>query len=243
MEKAINSRFVAHMDILGMSTLVKNNFDDAWGMLSDLVEVRDKARMHEYEFVETNERIKVFEKIHIVTFSDTLLLFTAGETPVELKSLIVLVTEIFHKAICKCVPVRAGLAAGEFRFNLDKSMYAGPALIDAYRAGESAQWLGIALSDSVSEVAIAQNMKSTGSNVIVEWRVPLKDGEKQGYVVNWPALFAHDLTIKPPVSVNSFYTAFERSFGNFDDLPIEVKAKYENTVNFMNHQLAHHVSA
>jgi hypothetical protein len=206
-------------------------------MLSDLVQVRDKALMHEYEFVEANERVKVFKEIHTVTFSDTLLLFTAGCTPVELKSMIILITEIFHKAICKFVPVRIGMAAGEFRFNVDNSMYAGPALIDAYRVGESAQWLGIVLSESIYEVAISQNMKSTGSDVIVEWRVPLRDGEKQGYVVDWPSIFAHDLRIKPPVSVNDFYAPFEQSFGKFEDLPYKVKAKYENTVDFMNHQL------
>lgn len=239
MNKKLNSRFVAHVDILGMSTLVERNFNEAWGMLSDLVQVRDKAIMYEYDFVETNERVNVFQKIRIVTFSDTLILFTAGDTSVELKSMIILVTEIFHKAICKCVPIRIGIAAGEFRFNFDKSMYAGPALIDAYRVGESAQWLGIVLSESICERAISQKMKSTGSDVIVEWNVPLKDGEKGRYVVNWPVIFARDLQINPPVSINDFYAAFEQSFGKFVDLPREVKVKYENTVNFMNYQLQH----
>lgn len=241
MEKKLNSRFVAHVDILGMSTLVENNFEEAWGMLSDLVHVRDEARLHEYEFVETNERLNVYQQIHIITFSDTLLLFTASDTPLELKSMIILVTEIFHKALCKCVPVRAGIAVGEFRFNLDKSMYAGPALIEAYRIGESAQWLGITLSESIQEMATSQNMRAADRNVIVEWEVPLKDDEKRGFVVNWPAIFAHDLTMNPPVSVNDFYTAFEQSFGKFDELPREIQAKYQNTVYFMNHQLESHV--
>lgn len=63
------------------------------------------------------------------------------------------------------------------------------------------------------------------------------------FVVNWPAVVAHDLTVKPPVSVAQFYLAFERTFGPFAQLPAEVQAKYENTVEFMNQQLAIHPRA
>lgn len=233
-------KVVAHIDILGMSTLVENNFQEAWGMLSDLVAVRDRVRSHEYEFLETSERLRVFEQIKIVTFSDTLLIFTAGASDVELKSMIILVNEIFHAALCKCVPVRAGIAIGKFCFNLEKSMYAGPAFIDAYRVGESAQWLGITLSESAQRMATDLGMKSNGREVIIHWNVPIKNGERPGFVVNWPAVYAHDLAVEPPVSVRQFYQAFETAFGNFDALQTDVQAKYENTVNFMNGQLMLH---
>lgn len=232
-----DTRIVAHIDILGMSTLVESNFPEAWGMLSDLVSVRDHAQAHEYEFVETREHLRVFERIKIVTFSDTLLLFTAGNSDLELKSMIILVTQIFHKALFRCVPVRAGLSAGEFWFNFEKSMYAGPALIEAYRAGEAAQWLGIAFAESIQEAAIGLGMKSADRDVVVRWPIPVKNGERSGTVVNWPAIFAHDLKAKPPISVSQFYAAFEPSFGSFDDLPRLVQLKYENTVQFMNDQL------
>jgi len=238
-----DTRIVAHLDILGMSTLVENNFTEAWGMLSDLVDVRDHVQVHEYEFVETSERLRVFERIKIITFSDTLLLFTAGASDLELKSMIILVSEIFHKTLFKCVPVRAGISVGEFWFNLYKAMYAGPALIEAYRTGEAAQWLGIAFAESAQKMAAALNMQSTGSDVVVRWPVPVKNGERDGRVVNWPAIFAHDLEVKPPISVNQFYAAFERAFGSFEALPRDVQSKYENTVRFMNRQLELHHEA
>lgn len=230
-------KIVAHIDILGMSALVENNFQEAWGMLSDLVAVRDRVRPHEYEFITTNERLSVLNEINIVTFSDTLFLFTSGASDIELKSMIILVAEIFHAALFKCVPVRAGIALGEFCFNLDKSMYAGPALIDAYRVGESAQWLGITLSESVHGMATSLGMKSNGKDVIIGWPVPLNNSERPGFVVNWPVIFAHDLKVKPPVSVHQFYMAFEQAFGCFDALEPAVQSKYKNTVRFMNKQL------
>lgn len=230
-------RLVAHFDILGMSALVDRDFSEAWGMLGDLVDVQRNARMHEYEFVETNERVDVFRQIQSVTFSDTLLLFTQGATPAELKALIILSTEIFHKALFNCVPIRAAVAIGEFRFDTQRSMYAGPALIEAYRVGEAAQWLGICIAPSLRDLALAQRMKSRQSDVIVDWEVPLKHGNDVRAVVNWPAVFAHDFRVAPPISVPQFYVAFRKSFGEFDHLPREVQAKYIHTVEFINRQL------
>jgi len=74
-------KIVAHIDILGMSALVENNFQEAWGMLSDLVAVRDRVRPHEYEFITTNERLSVLNEINIVTFSDTLFLCKRSGNP------------------------------------------------------------------------------------------------------------------------------------------------------------------
>lgn len=236
-------RFVAHIDILGMSAIVEKDADEAWGMLSDLVAVRDQVSNYEIEFLDSKERILVSKATHAVTFSDTILLFTNGDSDTELRCMIVLVAEILHKAMCRCVPVRAGLAFGKFFCNIEKSMYAGPALIEAYRVGESAQWLGITLAKSVRERASSLGMMSGGSKVIVEWPLPLKGKTEEHLVVNWPAVVAHDFTVKPPISVAQFYQAFERTFGPFAQLPLEVSVKYENTVKFINEQLALHAAA
>jgi hypothetical protein len=231
-------KLVAHLDILGMTSLVERSFPSAWDMLSALVDVRDRAVRHEYEFVESNETVVVFEAIKSVIFSDTLVLFTPGASPAEVKSLLVLVTEIFHKALFNRVPVRAGIAMGEFRFDAVRSMYAGPALIEAYHVGESSQWLGISIAQSLKDFAVAQGMKSRASDVVIEWDVPVKGGSERRAVINWPALFAHDLKVAPPISLTQFYEIFRGSFGEFSCLPTSAQAKYLNTVHFMNHQLA-----
>ncbi len=230
-------RFVAHIDILGMSAIVRKDADQAWSMLSELVSVKDEISNYAIEFLHSSERVALSAAIHTATFSDTIILFTEGSSDTELRCMVIAVTEIVHKAMCRCVPVRAGLALGRFFFNLARSMYAGPALIEAYRVGESAKWLGITLGQSVQGRAIALGMKSLGSDVIIEWPVPVKAGVEHQFVVNWPAVVAHDFTIKPPISVSQFYAGFESAFGPFDTLTPEVRAKYENTVEFINAQL------
>ena len=88
--------------------------------------------------------------------------------------------------------------------------------------------------------AVALNMKTGGSDVIVEWQVPTKEGLVASFVVNWPAINAHDFTVSPPISVAQFYEAFQRTFGKLSTLPADVQDKYINTVKFINIQLAKH---
>jgi hypothetical protein len=236
-------RFVAHVDILGMSAIVEKSTDEAWGMLSDLVATRDRVRNSAIEFLQTKEMVYMSSATQAVTFSDTIIFFTEGASDTELRSLVILVTELLHKAMCNCVPVRIGLALGRFLFDIDQSMYAGPALIEAYRAGESSQWLGISLAKSVQERARNLGLKSGSSDIIVEWPVPVKDGVEQRLVVNWPAVFAHDFKVSPPISVAQFYQAFERAFGPYVDLANDVQVKYVNTAEFVNERLALHAQA
>lgn len=233
-------RYVAHLDILGMSDLVSRNLDEAWGMLSDLVAVRDHVNTLALEFTDTGDTVTIRDAIKIVTFSDTIILFTKTNSQSELRAMIVLVAEMFHKAIVSCVPVRVGISLGKFYFNDLKSMYAGPALIEAYRVGERSQWLGISLADSVKDAAIELRMASKNSEVVVNWDIPCKTGNINGCAVNWPALFAHDLRVAPPISPEGFYAAFHSISGPYDELPNSVKSKYINTVDFMNHFLEKH---
>lgn len=213
-------------------------------MLSDLVAARDHIMNLGMVNLHSKKAIAASQVIQSATFSDTIILFTKGASDSELRYMIILLGEIFHKALYRCVPIRAGLSCGKFFFNTELSMYAGPALIEAYRIGEAAQWIGISLADSIQQQANKLDMKSGASDIIVKWPVPVKNtGTEQRSVINWPAIFAHDLKITPPISVAHFYQAFERSFGPFSSLPAEVQAKYINTVNFMNQQLALHASA
>lgn len=235
-------RFVAHIDILGMSTLVEKNAEEAWGMLSDLVSVKDGVNSYELKFIDLNEHVDMLAMIHTVIFSDTIVLFTKGSSDIELRCIIIAVADILHKALYKCVPVRAGMAFGKFFFNLEKSMYAGPALIEAYRIGESAKWIGISLADSIHEKVKTLDMKSGISNAVVNWNVSVKNGVESRLVINWPAIYAHDFKVKPPISVLTFYAAFESAFGAFEKLDDDVKVKYEKTVEFINEQLARHLT-
>jgi hypothetical protein len=220
-----------------MSTLVERDAEAAWNLLSGLVECLETVNGYELEFRDAGARIAIPEKVGSVMFSDTIVLFTIDDSDLSLRSLIVAVGALFHRALVKCVPVRAAIAYGTFFINQPKSMYAGPALIEAYRHGESAQWLGIVACSSVVARAEALGMTSNSKNLIVPWSIPVKSGTMEGYVVNWPATVQGDMTVSAPLTARQFYGAFRSTFGEFDALPPDVKMKYQHTVDFLNTML------
>lgn len=234
---ANHQRFVAHIDILGMSAIVERDAEAAWGLLSGLVECLETVNGYELEFQDAGERVAVPEKVGSVMFSDTIVLFTLDDSDLSLRSLIVAVGALFHRALVKCVPVRAAIAHGLFFINPAKSMYAGPALIEAYRHGEAAQWLGIVACPSVVGRAEALGMTSNSRKLIVPWDIPAKAGPVSGHAVNWPAAVQSDMRVPAPLTVEQFYEAFCPTFGEYSLQPSDVQVKYENTVEFLNTML------
>lgn len=229
-----HTHYVTHVDILGFSALVSRDALLAWEVLSSLASVRDYVRNIELEFADTGEQARIPDRIHSVMFSDTIVLFTKSDTLLDLRLIVLATTELLHKAMFACVPVRAGIAHGTFFFNIAESMYAGPALVEAYTIGEQAQWLGIVTTQHVYEHAILANMKSGTSDVVIPASIPINEGTRSGYAVNWPAVFAHDFKVKPPIPSELFYSGFARRFGPYNILPPRVRAKYENTVAYIN---------
>ena len=240
-------RYVAHLDILGMSAIMSRDPEEAWSMLSALVDARDSSTNVTIEFMGLSEPIHVPEHVKAVTFSDTVFLFTRGDTEADLRALTIVVGQMFSNSLYNRVPIRIGVAKGTLFVNLERSMYAGPALIEAYHVGESSQWLGVAFAAPVGdEVAslglVAGERGAQGGKVVVPWPVPIKDSVEDLMVLNWPALMAHQLKVEPPFTTEGFYQIFEPTFGPFAELPQDVRVKYENTVAFFNAQYSAHVA-
>ncbi|WP_222566152.1 hypothetical protein [Novilysobacter antarcticus] len=149
---------------------------------------------------------------------------------------------MFNNSLYNRVPIRIGIAKGTLFVNLERSMFAGPALVEAYHVGESCQWLGATFSPSVASDIRALGLTTGSSEVVVSWPVPMKNSVENLVVLNWPAMMAHQLKVEPPFTTESFYQIFEPTFGSFADLPQDVRVKYENTVAFFNAQYSAHVA-
>lgn len=227
-------RYVVHMDILGMSTLVARDPERAWQTLTGLVAARNRVNSLGITFIDTAEEVAVPSRVHAVTFSDTIVLFSASDEVVDLRTIVVATCEMFNAALASCVPIRVGIAHGQFFFNLTESMYAGPALIEAYRLGEEAQWLGLVASETVYLRSKAVRLQSRNTDVLIPEAIPVRGGTRNGYAVNWPDMVERRPGIAVPITVEQFYSAFEPDFGPFVALPADAQAKYLNTVRFYN---------
>ena len=233
-------RYVAHLDILGMASIVEKDHEAAWAMLSALVAARDASTNVSLEFEGLDGMIHVPHHVRAITFSDTILLLTRGDTEADLRALMITVSQIFSNSLYNRVPIRVGVAKGVFFVNFERSMFAGPALLEAYHVGEAAQWLGVVFAHSAARDAKALRLTSGRSDVLVDWGVPTKTSVEEFSVLNWPTIMAHQLKVSPPFSTEGFYEIFEPTFGPFSGLPQDVRVKYANTVSFFNAQYAAH---
>lgn len=234
----LNRRFVAHIDILGMRAMMRRDAETAWKVLSGLANVRDHLAQLQLSYIETARQERLGERLMAVMFSDTIVLFTKSESDEDLQAILIALGEFMHKAMLSLVPVRAGLAGGQFFFNIKESMYAGPALIEAYEIGEAAQWLGVVTTKEIHEQSIHAGFKSGSSDIVIAADIPTKKGGIPGFAVDWVSPVRHDFKVKPPISVELFYSQFERAFGPLAALPEKERCKYSNTTKFVNERLA-----
>lgn len=236
-------RYLAHIDILGMRKLTSKNHHEAWLTLSALVVALQESTSITIVSEKVDGAMHVPESIKCVVFSDTIVLYSAGDSARDFNAIFTTVLNLFSKALHYCVPIRVGMSKGIFYSDERLSMYAGPALIEAYDLGEASQWLGIVLSRPVAEDAIKQDLRSGATNMVVEWDVPTRNGPFRTFVANWPVALKSSFRTKDPFTSEMLYSVFQEYFGPFNELPESVMSKYSNTVDFINEQRALHESS
>lgn len=239
-------RYVAHFDMLGFKTATLRNPDEAWGALSDLQACMDAILKKHIEVISTKDIIS--DRIKAYIFSDSILMFSVGDKIQDLVGMLILTSELFKETLHFCVPIRGGISFGDFFYNLEKSLFCGIPFVKAYMIGEEAQWCGIVVDDNVANhyFKLPKNIGLLSQDrqpIIIKWDVPLKDKNnrsnkmKKTWVVNWPVIFRHNFKETPPISVQDYYEPFRKLFGPYEDLHDDIKAKYVNTVSFINSNL------
>ena len=199
-------RFVAHFDILGFKALSYKDEGMAWGVLSDYQQCIDYIQYNVSLSTKDDKKILIGDRAKFVLFSDTILGFSFSNTIEDFLIFIVSCSQLFADSLHKCVPIRGGICYGNFSFNLDKQLYFGLPFIKAHDIGESAQWFGVIVDDSVYDFYSKFIRKKFDWDVsIMEWGVPQKDGsKKKSWVINWPEVFKRNFTKSFPISSTIF---------------------------------------
>lgn len=243
-DRVATNRYVAHVDMLGMSGLTLKNPKLAWEAVSKMTQAK-KRRLSD-SFTVGNRHVFFKDHVAAFTFSDTILLFTKGDDADDLRAMLIICLELFAQVLHGSIPVRVGVAHGQFVFNGDEGLFVGPPLVHAYCLGEGAQWIGAVLDQTVAERGrkLQPEFLSYGDclPLVVDWEVPVKSGETELHpVLSWPRSHRRNFTIVPPINVDEFYRAFVQLFGPWSSLRPEDRRKYENTVNFVNSMLGNDI--
>ncbi len=237
-DRVAKNRYVAFVDMLGLSGLTLKNPKLAWAAVSKMTQAKEKKLSESFSV--GNRHFFFKDHVAAFTFSDTILLFTKGDDADDLRSVLIICLELFAQVLHGSIPVRIGVAHGQFVFNGDEGLFVGAPLVNAYRLGEAAQWIGAVLDKTVAEHArkLQPEFQSDGLPLVVDWDVPVKSGATEMRpVLSWPRSHRGNFTVAPPISVGDFYRAFEQFFGPWSSLRPEDRCKYENTVNFVNAML------
>lgn len=234
------SRYVAYFDMLGLKTATIRDPAKAWKALVGLRSCMDEILKLSVEV--TSKKVILIDRIKAFILADSVLIFTGEDTIYDLSAMLTLTSELFSKALHKCVPLRGAITHGEFFYNLDLKLFGGIPFVRAYELERKAQWSGIVVDDCVYDHYgkwINDMPKGMdGSSLIVSWDIPLKSNvNEKGMCLDWVKPHKANFTKKPPISVEDYYSGFIDLFGDYDQLKPDDQLKYKNTVEFVNHSL------
>ena len=213
--KNTTSRFVAFLDIMGFKDRVaRTSHQELFAQLTDFN--RDiTICFRKYPQTE----------IQLAQFSDSILLFSKDTTLESLKYLADATRDIMRTAITQSVPIplKGAIAQGEMTCDLQKQLFFGQALIDAYLLEENINYYGIIVHHT-AEKSVLELVK-TGDNIIFnDIKAPLKSGKITHYELSWyiDDMATDELAIK----------AIKESLTNFRQNVSDTPRKYiDNTLD------------
>ncbi|WP_300685238.1 hypothetical protein [Chryseobacterium sp.] len=168
------NRFVAFFDILGFKELVlRSSHDDIFKRLSDISDLRKEINPQITDKEFSNDKNKPIE---IITFSDSIIIFSKNDSEETFKVFIESINWIFARIIEVGLPVKGAFAHGEVSVDVEKQIYFGQAFIDAFQLQEDVDYFGAVAHNSIDKF-ISDNKIEGINELLFEIVTPLKSGK------------------------------------------------------------------
>ncbi len=132
--KVTDERFVAYLDIMGFKDLVaRSSHEIVLNKLRHLSSHVNYLAMPEWSR----------GKIHTTWFSDSIIVFSKDDSSEAADAFIYAVRYLMCRALESGLCIKGGMAFGKLTVDLDKQLYFGQPLIDAYLLEEDLQYYGV----------------------------------------------------------------------------------------------------
>ena len=140
--KVTDKRFVAILDVMGFKDMVaRSSHEDVLNKLRELSRYTMATTMSDYGK----------GKLHIVIFSDSIIVFSKDDSAEAAYAFTFAVRFIMCNAIKVKLGIKGGMAFGKLTVDPVHQLYFGQPLIDAYLLEEELQYYGVVLHHTAEE--------------------------------------------------------------------------------------------
>ncbi len=150
------NRWVAYFDLLGFSNMASSNSDFGRQLVLDTyAEVIEKLKGVSKEASEHSAPVRS------VWFSDSFLMYTPGDTPLEYRAIISAAKRFIEKQIWAGIPACGIIGFGELFAHSEKNVFIGNVLCDVVRLEQNLHSVGLFMSNAAGEKAKSYNLHPT----------------------------------------------------------------------------------
>lgn len=170
---ATAERFVSFLDIMGFKDFVARNEHSV--ILAKLSVLTD--------FI--SETVGSVSGFHFSMFSDSILLYSDSSQSDDFESIVRLTSDIVRESISIGLPIKGAIAKGVCTATTgDKLLYFGQPIIDAFKLEENIVIYGVAIHNTAEQEALFL-AKKTGTDLVYDYKVVLKNAVSKHYLLNW----------------------------------------------------------
>lgn len=189
-------RFVVFLDIMGFKERVARNTQESlYEELTDFnkdittiinstkkIKTTHSSKQNDSSDITLIKSKEEDDEILIAQFSDSIVIFTNGNTRENLLTISDVAKQIMISAIKRerPIPLKGALAEGYITCDMVKQLFFGQALIDAYLLEENIQYYGIVVHHSAEK-----SVKDYAVDLFEDHLIPLKSGKIKHYELVW----------------------------------------------------------
>ena len=186
-------RFVVYFDVMGFKDFVyRNDHSTVSELMNKLCSHIGDAKKWFCSGENGNVPDSDFEKILPVMFSDTVLFITNGNTIKDARSAMLTAAAFLHDMFKKGIPVKGALSYGTFSIDINKSMFFGRPLIDAYLLAEETYFYGSVIHHT-AEVKFDEFDDDFLKKIVSRSQIPMKKGMVMHSYADWTVALDNSL--------------------------------------------------
>jgi hypothetical protein len=181
--QVFQNRYVGYIDIMGFKDLVaRKSSDYIYKMMHEIIKATGFA-----EKIATYLPRKEKDLIKIMTYSDSIMVYSKDDSPASLECFIDAVSSLSYDLFESGIPHKGAVAFGSMTLDFKNNIFFGQALIDAYLLQEELNYYGVV----VHSTAEYRRGFKTNEAVLLH-NCPFKNRFGSHYTVT-PAIFIENL--------------------------------------------------